>query len=115
LWKSVNWCKNWDVPQNTTEHNKSQKVSLYGGHNFLLAISRTSSALIWIKYRYIIQSVPETLSLEVRRPRREADHSPLHSAKTKEWVELYLHSPNTSSCIFLNVHHIEENPNKNWC
>jgi hypothetical protein len=25
----------------------------------------------------------------------EADHSPLSSAEVKEWVELYLHSPNT--------------------
>jgi hypothetical protein len=28
---------------------------------------------------------------------READHSPLSSAEVKEWVELYLHSPNTPS------------------
>jgi hypothetical protein len=28
---------------------------------------------------------------------READHSPLSSAKIKEWVELYLHSPNMPS------------------
>jgi hypothetical protein len=28
---------------------------------------------------------------------READHSPPSSAEVKEWVELYLHSPNTSS------------------
>jgi hypothetical protein len=27
----------------------------------------------------------------------EADHSPPFSAKVKEWVELYLHSPNTPS------------------
>jgi hypothetical protein len=25
----------------------------------------------------------------------EADHSPQSSAEVKEWVELYLHSPNT--------------------
>jgi hypothetical protein len=29
--------------------------------------------------------------------RREADHSPPSSAEVKEWVELYLHSPNTPS------------------
>jgi hypothetical protein len=29
---------------------------------------------------------------------READHSPPSSAEVKEWVELYLHSPNTPSC-----------------
>jgi hypothetical protein len=28
---------------------------------------------------------------------READHSPPSSAEVKEWVELYLHSPNTHS------------------
>jgi hypothetical protein len=28
---------------------------------------------------------------------READHSPPPSAEVKEWVELYLHSPNTPS------------------
>jgi hypothetical protein len=33
------------------------------------------------------------LSLRVKRPGREADHSPLSSAEVKECVELYLHSP----------------------
>jgi hypothetical protein len=28
---------------------------------------------------------------------READHSPQSSAEVKEWVELYLHYPNTHS------------------
>jgi hypothetical protein len=28
---------------------------------------------------------------------READHSPPSSAEVKEWVVLYLHSPNTPS------------------
>jgi hypothetical protein len=31
----------------------------------------------------------------VKRPGREADHSPPSSAEVKECVELYLHSPNT--------------------
>jgi hypothetical protein len=44
-----------------------------------------------------IQWVLEALSLGVKRPGREADHSPPSSAEVKEWVELYLHSPNTSS------------------
>jgi hypothetical protein len=43
------------------------------------------------------QWVPEDLSLGVKRPGREADHSPPSSAEVKEWVELYLHSPNTPS------------------
>jgi hypothetical protein len=33
------------------------------------------------------------LSLRVKRPGREADHSPPSSAEVKECVELYLHSP----------------------
>jgi hypothetical protein len=37
------------------------------------------------------------VSLQVKRPGREADHSPPSSAEVKELVELYLRSPNTSS------------------
>jgi hypothetical protein len=44
-----------------------------------------------------IQCVPGALSLGLKRPRREDDHSPPSSAKVKEWVELYLHSPNMLS------------------
>jgi hypothetical protein len=40
-----------------------------------------------------IQWVPGALSLGVKRPGREAYHSPPSSAEVKEWVELYLHSP----------------------
>jgi hypothetical protein len=38
------------------------------------------------------QWVPGALSLGVKRPGHEADHSP-SSAEVKEWVEPYLHSP----------------------
>jgi hypothetical protein len=44
-----------------------------------------------------IQWVPGALSLVLKRPGREADHSPPSSAEVKECVELYLHAPNTSS------------------
>jgi hypothetical protein len=44
-----------------------------------------------------IQWVPGSLSLGLKRPGREADHSPPSSAEVKEWVELYLHSPDTPS------------------
>jgi hypothetical protein len=40
---------------------------------------------------------PGSLSLGVKRPGREADHSPPSSAEVKERVELYFHSPNTPS------------------
>jgi hypothetical protein len=44
-----------------------------------------------------IQWVPGALSLGIKWPGREADHSPPSSAVVKAWVELYLHSPNTPS------------------
>jgi hypothetical protein len=44
-----------------------------------------------------IQWVPGALSLGVKRPGREADHSSPSSAEVKEYVELYIHSPNTPS------------------
>jgi hypothetical protein len=40
-----------------------------------------------------IQWVPGTLSLGIKRPEHEADHSPPSSAVVKEGVGLYLHSP----------------------
>jgi len=44
-----------------------------------------------------IQWVPRAFSLGVKRPWREADHSPPSSAEIKECVELYLESTNTPS------------------
>jgi hypothetical protein len=44
-----------------------------------------------------IQWVPGALSLGVKRPGREAGHSPPSSAEVKECVELYIHSPNMPS------------------
>jgi hypothetical protein len=44
-----------------------------------------------------IQRVPGALSLGVKRLGREVDHLPPSSAEVKQWVELYLHSPNTPS------------------
>jgi hypothetical protein len=44
-----------------------------------------------------IQWVRGALSLGVKQPGREADHSPPSSAEFKEWVEPYLHLPNMPS------------------
>jgi hypothetical protein len=44
-----------------------------------------------------MQWIPGALSLRVKLPEREADHSHPSSAEVKEYVELYLHSPNTPS------------------
>jgi hypothetical protein len=46
-----------------------------------------------------IHWVPGAVSLRVKRPRREADHSPPSTVEVKECVELYLHSPNTPSWL----------------
>jgi hypothetical protein len=43
---------------------------------------------------------------------READHSPPSSAEVKEWLELYLHSPNTSSWRGAQLKHRD---NFNFC
>jgi hypothetical protein len=40
-----------------------------------------------------IQGVSGALSLGIKRPGREADHSPPCRAEVKEFMELYLHSP----------------------
>jgi hypothetical protein len=43
---------------------------------------------------YTIQTdLPRALSLGVKQPGRDADHSPPSGAEVKEGVELYLHSP----------------------
>jgi hypothetical protein len=55
---------------------------------FRTALGPTQSPIRW---------VPGAFSLGVKRPGREATHSPSSSADVKECVELYLHSPNTLS------------------
>jgi hypothetical protein len=44
-----------------------------------------------------IKWISGALSLGVKWPGHEADYSPPSSAKVKECMELYLHSPNTPS------------------
>jgi hypothetical protein len=44
-----------------------------------------------------IQWLAGALSLGVKLPGREADHSPPSSGEVKEWVKLHLHSSNTPS------------------
>jgi hypothetical protein len=45
------------------------------------------------------------LSVGVKRPGREADHSPPSNAEVKEWVNLYLYSPNKPSCGGAQLNH----------
>jgi hypothetical protein len=63
-----------------------------GAGNFLFTtMSRTALGTIQPPTRW----VPGAVSLEVKRPGREADYLPPPSAEVKECMELYLHSPNT--------------------
>jgi hypothetical protein len=52
-----------------------------------------------------IQWVPGALSLGVKQPGREADHSPPSSAEDKECVELYVYSSNTHSLSGARLKH----------
>jgi hypothetical protein len=62
--------------------------------NFLFTTaSRTALGLTQPPFQWVLG----VLSLRVKRPGREADHSPPSSAEVKECVELYLYSPNAPS------------------
>jgi hypothetical protein len=65
-----------------------------GAGNFSVT---TTSRTVLGSTRPPIQWVRGFLSLGVKRPEREADHSPPCSAEVKECMELYLHSPNMPS------------------
>jgi hypothetical protein len=52
-----------------------------------------------------IQGLTGALSLRVKRPEHEADHSPPSSAEAKECMELYLHYPNTPSMRDAQLRH----------
>jgi hypothetical protein len=60
---------------------------------FTTAVSRTALG----PTQPPIQWVPRALSLGLKPPGREADHTPPSSAEVKECVELYLHTPSTPS------------------
>jgi hypothetical protein len=60
---------------------------------FLLIASRTALG----PTQPPIQRLPGALSLGVKRPGREADHSTPSSAEVKECMKLYLCSPSTPS------------------
>jgi hypothetical protein len=76
---------------------KILKVSIPGGRLGIFLFSTASSPAQHSPAQPPIQWVPEILSLGVKRPWHEADHSPPSSAEVKECVELYLYSPSTSS------------------
>jgi hypothetical protein len=70
----------------------------------------TASRLALRPIQPLIQWVPGALSLRVKRPGREADHSPPSRAKVKECVELYLHSRIRLHCVVLSYKKAQGQP-----
>jgi hypothetical protein len=67
-----------------------------------------SNLIFWSFIPYTqppVQWVIGALSLGVKRPGHEADHSPASSTEAKEWFELYLHLPNNTSQRGAQVKH----------
>jgi hypothetical protein len=70
-------------------------------------IEGSSSSMVWefsLHHRVQppIQWVPGPISLKVKRPGRENNHSPPSSTEVKECVELYLHSPDVEIVPYEN-------------
>jgi hypothetical protein len=70
--------------------------SIPGGGLGIFLFTTASKTALW-PTQPLTRWVPGALSLGVKRPRREADHTPPSKAAVKECLELYLHSPITSS------------------
>jgi hypothetical protein len=75
--------------------NRGSRVRFLAGIGIFLFI--TASRMALGPTQPPIQWVPGALSLGIKRPGYEADHSPPSTAEVKECMELYLHSPNMSS------------------
>jgi len=83
----------WYLYRGTEENHLSQ----YNLSPLGIFLFTTASRIALRPTQPPIQWVPGALSLRVKRPGRETDHSPPSSAEVKECVQLYVHSPNTPS------------------
>jgi hypothetical protein len=77
------WAKGWTIGILGFDSRKGLGIFLF----------TTASRTALVPTQPPIQGVSGALSLGVKRPGREADHSLPSSAEVKEYVELYLHSP----------------------
>jgi hypothetical protein len=83
------------------QHNVVENIQKFGlddrgfksGQGLGIFLFTTASRPALRPTQPTIQWVPGALSLGVKRPRHEAEHSPPSDAEVKECVELYLHSP----------------------
>jgi hypothetical protein len=81
------WCHNPEKNRNSQHKLIHLQINFYVSYH-LNRLGPTKPPIQWI---------PVALSLGVKWPGREADHSLPSSAKVKECVELYLHYPHTPS------------------
>jgi hypothetical protein len=80
--------------------SENPEISLYDQGQELGIFSFTTASRL-----ALLLSNRWALSLGVKWPGREADHSPPSSAEVKGWVELYLHSPNMLSWCGAQLKH----------
>jgi hypothetical protein len=101
FWKSIN-------PGSTFYTQKTFKLQLEGVSWGLKIRATAETRIFCCTLHHRVQNgsgahpasypmVTGALSLRIKRPGREADHSPLSNAEVKEWVEICLHSPSTPS------------------
>jgi hypothetical protein len=64
------------------------------GKKMLLTLISALLQELW-HYELLVEVPVTVIYCYTKRPGREADHSSPSSAEFKEWVELYIHSPNT--------------------
>jgi len=75
--------------------DRSSEVRFLEGLGIFLEVTTSRTALV--PNQPPTQWVTGDLSLGLKQPGTEADHSPPSSSEVKERVELYLHSENTPS------------------
>jgi hypothetical protein len=82
-------------PRSRWEDNtRMDLIDFYSRRGLGIFLFTTASKTAMGPTQLPIQLVQVALSLGVKRPESEADHSPPSSVEVKELVELHLHSPN---------------------
>jgi hypothetical protein len=91
--------RRWETPHRRNFHPHFPILFASHFHWFLVITKAqgflSSLALVHVQpcTSHNTLGLSDAVSLELKQPEREADHSPPSSAEIKEFVELYLHSP----------------------
>jgi hypothetical protein len=96
-WNDIKICNSSYCRTHARTHAHTRSSSPGRGWEFFSSPPHSDRLLVPVQPP--IYWVPGALSQGAQRPGREADHSPPSSAGVKEWVELCLHSPNTTSWL----------------